>query len=180
MKKRNTACIVLATMMVCVTLAAVTPISAVAPETTVVNLDNWYTKGPSPDGPCPFTIDVHVVGMVMDKKWYDDNENLAQEMVTYAGNKYYLHANGKQATVLNSGRTLITYVSPQETLFVLNGQEWVWLIPGYGVVSGEIGSQSWSEVYDDDGNLLEVIVHRLLGNIMHTDVTPLLCEYLGP
>jgi hypothetical protein len=166
--------------IVFVTLAAAYLAYADEPDQTKITLDSWYTKGPSPDGPCTFTIDVHVVGNILDQKRYGEDGNLVQEKYIYGGNRYYLYANDKTVTVQNSGTTVITYVSPTQIETTLNGQEWVWTIPGYGTVSGEIGKQAWSSTYDEEGNLLDVTVQKLVGNMMQNDVTPLICEYLGP
>ena len=159
---------------------AASPTYADEPVQTRVRLDGWYSKGPCPDGPCHFTITVHAVGVITEKKWYDENEDLVREMYIYGGNKYYLYANHRTVTVLNSGKMLLTYISPEETLATLDGQEWSWMIPHYGMISGEVGKQTGFLNYDEEGNLLDVIIHKLVGNIMWTDVTPLLCEYLGP
>ncbi|NLE45900.1 MAG: hypothetical protein GX620_14355 [Chloroflexi bacterium] len=171
---------VLAFCVVLGVLVAARPTYADGPVQTVNRYDSWYTKDPSPDGPCSFSIAVHVVGVFHEQRWYDENGDLAREVHLYGGNRYYLHANGKTVTILNSGRVSVTYTSPEEALVTLTGQEWLWKIPGHGVVSGEVGNQTWSEMVDADGNLQDVIVHKLVGNILHTDVTPVLCEYLGP
>ena len=179
MKKLTVFRIVSVLLIIFVTLAVAYPTYAAGPDQTKVKYDGWYSKGPSPDGPCNFTINIHIVGNFMDQKWYDEDGFLVQEKYIYGGNTYYLHANDKIVTVQNSGTILLIYKSPTETQVTLNGQEWVWMIPGHGKVSGEVGKQTWSLIYDDDGDLLDVIVHKLVGNIMHTDVTPLICEYLG-
>jgi hypothetical protein len=166
--------------MVLMILAAASPNYADGPVQTVVHYDGWYSKGPCPEGPCPFTITIHATGVFHNKKWYDENQNLVQEMYVYGGNKYYLFANDKRATVLNSGKLSISYISPEEALVTLDGQEWSWIIPGYGMLSGEVGKQTWLEAYDENGVLVDVIVQKLVGNIMWTDVTPVLCDHLGP
>ena len=162
-----------AIFIVFLTLASAFPAYAEEPITSKVVLDSWYTK----DGICSFPIEVHETGLLMEKQWYDENSNLVREMYTFGGNIYYLYANDKTVTVHNSGTTKINYISPQETVVTISGQEWAWMIPGLGMVSGEIGKQTTSYIYDG-GDLVEVIVQKLVGKIMWTDVTPLLCEYL--
>lgn len=161
--------------MVIMTLAVAGPAYADEPVISKYVLDSWYTKTDL----CSFPINVHETGLLMDKKWYD-GDILAREMYTYAGNIYYLTANGKTVTVKNNGTIKFAYVSPLETQVTITGQSWVWVIPGMGMVSGTVGSQDLSYIYNTSGDLIDTIIHRLVGKAMATDVTPLLCGYLAP
>ncbi len=162
------------------TSAGATPARAEAPEQTKIHLDMWYVIGPAPNGPCSFSINVHETGMLQDKKWYDNNGNLEKETLQYGGNQYDYIANGKTATVQNSGHLTITYPAPNQALVTESGQQWVWKMPGYGKISGETGNESYLIVYDDQGNVLETIRLKLVGNMLSADVAPILCDYLKP
>ncbi len=176
MKKFMVLRIFLFVLAVFMTLAAAGPAYAEEPVIDKHVLDSWYTKTDL----CAFPISVHETGLLMDKKWYDDQGALAREMYTYAGNIYYLTANGKTVTVKNSGTIKFSYVSSFETQVTITGQSWVWMIPGMGIVSGTVGMQDLSYIYNTSGDLIDTIIHRLVGKAMATDVTPLVCGYLAP
>ncbi len=176
MKKQTVLRVLSVLVVVFMSLAAASPAQAAEPVVNKYVFDSWYTKTDI----CPFTITVHETGLFMDKQWYDANGVLVREMYTYGGNIYYLYANEKTVTVQNSGTVKFTYISPYETRVTITGQEWVWNIPGLGMVSGEVGRQDLTYIYDASGALVDTVIRKLVGKVLWTDVTPLLCAYLAP
>jgi len=96
----------LAAMLGCIgvlVLALAATASARPPERfPVVHLDEMEMIPAAPEGPCPFAIDVHVVGDIRFTQFLDAEGNVIRELTVFPRFRITFSANGKSITTVST------------------------------------------------------------------------------
>jgi hypothetical protein len=113
---RKLAVLIACASLVALALAAAT--RAIPPEHfPVEHIDVIETIPAAPEGPCPFEIDVHVVGNVRHTHFFDKQGNVVRELTVFPRFRVTFSANDKSVTTV-SGATEHVTINPDGSVTV--------------------------------------------------------------
>jgi hypothetical protein len=171
-------------LMIFVTLAAASPVSADTHIQNVTDMEGhsvMVVNDPVDPSPCSFDIDVYQHGNLRDNIWINENGQVTKEILIYGNVKKEWSAHGKTVDVQAQGPIKYHYqYGPEENKIIVKvtGASEVITIPGHGKIYGGGGQINLTYTFQAGSwNLISITVDRVIGNI-NLDAGPL-CEYLG-
>lgn len=121
-------------------LLLVTAASAIPPEHfPVEHVDETFTIPASPEGPCAFPIDVHVVGDVRHTHFFDHEGNEIRELTVFPGWRVTFSANGKSITTVAPAVEHITINPDGSATIAITGLQGHLIVGGGPPLAADVG-----------------------------------------